>query len=142
MSEPTWERAKAIFAEVSELPVSKRGARLDQLCGDDSEVRAEVDLGLVGKSLFLTNLLMKMPIRDFTSRFVEVLHRVAEGLRPMIIGDLRKFRISEDRRDVVDDRSRESSNGVERLVPVTSVQFLAQGEQLRQIELRRLDGRE
>ena len=43
MNSVRWERVKELFADVAELPEPERTAFLDRECGDDHELRKEVE---------------------------------------------------------------------------------------------------
>jgi serine/threonine protein kinase len=50
MSEPTWDRIKAIFNEALALPADERGPVLDRECAGDNRLRAEVEALLESKN--------------------------------------------------------------------------------------------
>ncbi len=69
MSTPTWDRVKAVFADASELPVDQRVAYLDSTCGNDQDLRAQVEALLSAHEEageFLSEPTQHGPVRDPT----------------------------------------------------------------------------
>ena len=69
MGAPTWDRVKAVFADANELPGDQRAAYLDSTCGDDRELRVQVEALLLAHDEageFLSEPTQHKPTHDLT----------------------------------------------------------------------------